>query len=251
MSEIKLIQAIVKASQIIDCFSEDNRNLSLRDICNMTGFSKSTAYGLIRTLEQMNYLIQNQETKSYRLGLKFVTKGYYAANSLDILDIAIPSLKNLNEKHNEATTFFLLEKDSLRCVYSLGSSGQVTSMRTQLGAELEMFGTASGRAVLACFSLEKRDEYLSTEEFKSYISRKGITEDEYICQLETISKNGYSDIDDMERIGFAAVSCVIKNSRGPIGTISITGPQILIEQKKDAIIDDLISICEKISTILG
>lgn len=251
MSEVKLIYAIVKASQIIDCFSEERRKLSLRDICELTSFSKSTAYGIIRTLEQMNYLIQDPDTKCYRLGLKFVTKGYYASSSLDVLDMAIPVLRYLNDKHNEATTLFLMERNSLRCVYSLGSSGQITSIKTQLGAELGMFSSASGRAILACMGEKELEELLAQKEFKEYISSVKGTPEAYLKQLESIRQKGYSDKDDMESIGFCAISCVIRSQRHPIGTISITGSKILIDEKRDEIIKDLISKSCEISSILG
>lgn len=248
MSESKLIQSIIRASQIIDCFSSQRFDLSLIEISEMTGLNKSTLFGIIKTLEYENYIIQDPVTKKYRLGLKFVTKGAVASASYDIITVAAPSLKRLNQKYHEATSLFLYENHIIRCVYSLGSN-TISAMKTELGAELPFFSSASGQAILASYDKSKINQIIKAPEFLRYISDYDIDETKYIESILNNRKNGFSIENGEVEKGVSSIAVTIDCINKVKATISVTGMTANITAKFSELASDLLAEKQTINRI--
>ena len=82
-------RSIERALDILECFSERNTELRIADICKMVGLSKSTTHRTMATLENRGYLIQNQETGKYRLGVKTLAAGKAFLAGLDFRALAL------------------------------------------------------------------------------------------------------------------------------------------------------------------
>ncbi|MGL4868568.1 MAG: helix-turn-helix domain-containing protein, partial [Cetobacterium sp.] len=63
--EGKTIQSIQRAIDIMNCFNEEVHELSLKEISEKLGLSKSTAHGIVSTLLKNSYLEQNQKNSNY------------------------------------------------------------------------------------------------------------------------------------------------------------------------------------------
>jgi predicted transcriptional regulator len=57
------VQALERALDIIDCFSFQDRELSLTDVVNRTGLNKTTAKRLMSNLTTRGYLQQDPQSK--------------------------------------------------------------------------------------------------------------------------------------------------------------------------------------------
>ena len=250
MAEQKLIQSLIRASAIIDCFCAERPELSLAEIAEMVKLNKSTLYGLVKTLEHEDYLIQNDENKKYHLGIKFVTKGFYASVSHDIVSMAAPYLKQLNQKYHEATTLFLWESQVLRCVYSLSSSS-IASMKTELGTEIPMYTSASGQILLASLPEDELAEYLDGEEFHRYQAKTGVSRQEFEARMTQVSRQGYALELDAVDMGISSVAVAIRDVRTVIGTISITGQTLRIQPQFGELAENLLHKAMELSEKLG
>ena len=67
------IRVLDRALDVLECFSEDTRELNLMDVVEKTGLSASTAHRIIRGLERRDYLSRNEDTKRYSLGCLLYT----------------------------------------------------------------------------------------------------------------------------------------------------------------------------------
>ncbi len=65
-NSIYKVQALERALDILDCFSFQNRELSLSDVVYRTGLNKTTAKRLISNLTGRGYLQQDPQTKKYQ-----------------------------------------------------------------------------------------------------------------------------------------------------------------------------------------
>lgn len=84
MESKKLIQSVQRASLILK-YVCNNENVKLNDICKATGLNKSTAFGLIQTLEFEGYLSKTADGKKYTLGLNSLKLGlsYLSRSNLE------------------------------------------------------------------------------------------------------------------------------------------------------------------------
>lgn len=250
MADSKPIQSIVRASQIIDCFSEAHLELSLAEICSRMNLNKSTVYGIIKTLEQEKYLVQDANTRKYRLGIKFVTKGLYATAALNVISVVSPYLIQLNTKYHESTNFFLYENNALHCVYALGSNS-FSTMKTEVGIELPPLSSASGKAILATLSPDELNAVIEANEFIQYTPYSVKDKESLLIQLQEIRTCGYAIEKEEIDLGVESIAVVVRDYNGIIGTISITGPSSrLISCQKD-LIPDILNCSQRISNTLG
>ena len=100
-----MVQSIVRATDILECFSEQVAELGISDISKQMQLSKSTIYGLVNTLVAAGYLEQNPQTKRYRLGIKLFELGNLVLRRMDLRNEARPFCEELVHKHNATVAF--------------------------------------------------------------------------------------------------------------------------------------------------
>ena len=81
------VQALERALDIIDCFSFQDRELSLTDVVKRTGLNKTTAKRLMSNLSTRGYLQQDPQSKKYQLGMRLFELGGADAFSLRLEQI--------------------------------------------------------------------------------------------------------------------------------------------------------------------
>ena len=79
--EVRLIQSIQRAFNIIDCFNNDNTELSLPQISEKVKLHINTTRGIVNTLVANGYLACNAEKNTYCLGLVYITKADLATGN--------------------------------------------------------------------------------------------------------------------------------------------------------------------------
>ena len=109
------MRTIRRAFAVFDCFSASTHRLSLQEISLGLRLAKSTTFRLVRTLEELGYLVRLEDRK-YCLSLKFVRLGGLAQSTLDICQIARPVMENLARSSAESVTLFTIEKQDFVCL---------------------------------------------------------------------------------------------------------------------------------------
>ena len=71
----RLIQSVERAADILELFLNSTAELSVKEISQKLGLSKSTVHGIIKTLEHRGYLQQNPDDLKYKLGMKLFELG--------------------------------------------------------------------------------------------------------------------------------------------------------------------------------
>lgn len=69
------MSTLLKAFDILDCFTDDSHELGISDIAALVGMPVSSVHRIIQSLEFEGLLTQNRENKKYALGTKFLTAG--------------------------------------------------------------------------------------------------------------------------------------------------------------------------------
>ena len=112
MSE-RFIQSVERAADILEFFLHSGPELSVKEISVQLGMSKSTAHGLIKTLDHRGYLQQNPENLKYKLGLRLFELGHHLGEQLDIVNIANPIITDLVDELKETVHLVVRQQDEL------------------------------------------------------------------------------------------------------------------------------------------
>lgn len=251
MTRTGRVQAIDRAVMILNCFTNDRKELKLSDISDMLDLNKSTAHGIISTLRYHGLIDQDEDTQKYRLGLYLMTLGERVSNSLDIIEISNPIIKELCTKVDE--TVHLGTLDNMEVVY-LDKTESHQSMRivTTIGARIPAYCTGIGKAMLAYQDMEVLMEKLP-ENLKQYTPKTVPNRKALLEQLDEIRNVGYALDDEEHNIGLKCIAAPVFDYNGQAKyAISVSGPTVrMTDEKVQETIDIVTAAAHKISEKLG
>ena len=186
---VPLVDAVTKALEILDCFSSQETELSLNQLCDKTGLYKSRVHRLCGTLITSGYLVRTSRT-NYRLGPKLMVLGKVYEKTNSLRSIAAPFMKKLSEATGESTALFVI--DNMKCICmarEMGSSRLVYSINE--GDFMELHPTAAGRVLLAYADEKFTDKVLSKADLVRFTPATLVENAQLlICQCSSLLRHG-------------------------------------------------------------
>jgi DNA-binding IclR family transcriptional regulator len=231
MKDITRVQSIDRAVAILDCFSEEKKELKLSEISERLGLNKSTVHGIISTLKYHGFISQDEETQKYKLGIRFVQFGDLVINSMNIRNAAVPVIDAVCEKIEETVHVAMLDGldvvwiEKRECTKSIKTS-------TKIGARLPAYTTADGKIIICYQNKDKIKNYLP-KRISQYTNNTITNKGEFIKKLEEMKKNGYA-IDNEEYVeGLKCVAAPIFDHDGKVRfSLSTTGPAFRMNEER-------------------
>jgi DNA-binding IclR family transcriptional regulator len=120
MSEQKF-SAVERALKILEVFTDQDPDLSLKDLAERTGMYKSTLSRLAGTLESHGFLMISGRGR-YRLGPALWRLGSIYRRSYRMDDVVRPHLSALVEATGETASFYVPEGSNRLCLFRENSS---------------------------------------------------------------------------------------------------------------------------------
>ena len=111
----KIIQSVDRALTILEMFNEGNDELGILEVSDRMELPKSTVHGIIKTLVIRGYLVQNVDTKKYKLGIRLFELGNIVSKGFDIKTKAAPYLIEAFKQTNE--TVHLVRFENNEAIY--------------------------------------------------------------------------------------------------------------------------------------
>lgn len=251
MKNLVRVQSIDRAVSILECFSENKRELKLSEIAHMLDLNKSTVHGLLNTLRHHGFIDQDETTQKYRLGIRFIVYGDLVINSMDIASFAYPIIERVCEKIEETVHIAMLDGHDVVYIEKKECNKSIKST-TKIGARVPAYITADGKIILS---------YMDKEKIKSLLPRNlkkltpnSITDKYRLMEvLADAREKGYV-IDCEETVqGLSCVAAPIFDYTGTVSySMSVTGPTIrMTEDKINEYIDIIKEAANEISLRIG
>lgn len=239
------VQSIDRAIEILECFNENEIELSLADICNKVKIPKPTVLRIVSTLASHGYLLQNDE-QQYKLGLKFMYLASLVKGSIHIRNIALPMMKQLADETGETVDLNVLDKHERICLEKVESVHQLRNI-IQIGERNTLMRGASGKALLAF-----QDENYIKNTFDYYGISDSDFIDRFLKELEQVKEQGYA-ISYGERVpeAFAISSPIFDHCNKVNACITLTGPSFRLIGKETSYIESIIRSGAETSKRMG
>ncbi|MEM3830513.1 MAG: IclR family transcriptional regulator [Conexivisphaerales archaeon] len=214
------LTSIKKTFKIINCFTEQESELSLAQIYKKTNISKPSILRLCNTLLEEGFLAKDSESGKYRLGPKVLNLWQiYNANKTVLKDINT-YLQKISEITQETVTIYKMDSLKRICIMRVDSP-QFLKYSIPIGQTLSLHLGAGGKVILA--NLEKNLQVNYFEKLNLTSLYKNL--EEFLASLLKIKKDGYY-ISKGERDQFLAAAAVPLFKDGEIfGSLSISGPK--------------------------
>lgn len=138
-TESSIIQVIVRASNILDCFCRERPNLSINELATLTGLNKGTVYRILVTLQSIGWIEQDKASRKYHLGIGLFRLGNVVKSRLLIASTARPILEDIQRRCDETVLLYAKYGDAMitldcitgsQFVRAAGDAGEVKPFTT-------------------------------------------------------------------------------------------------------------------------
>lgn len=253
-SNVRVIQSIQRAIDIINCFSESKPSLSIHEISNEISLHINTTRGIINTLVYNGLLEHDLAENKYSLGLLFISKAELVSlNSVDsIKELIKPWLRKIADHYEVSARLQLVSRNTIHTVETQIPENGRYILQTRLGMKFPLNATSSGKLVLYYSSKEDREAYLKTMEPEKYTEHTKTTRGELEAELEFIHNNGYSLEDEEIGTGISSIAVPLLDKKGSfLGTISITATNAVMAQIRTEAVSDMKKAADEFRKVRG
>lgn len=207
-----LLKSLEKSLDVLDIFVEYNTGITLKDIAAHTHLNTSTAFRIVNTLERRGYLSRDDSSKQYRLGPRALALGYSSHWTENVVTLAKPYLRRLQQAFNETASIYIAEGDSRICIDHIESTHSLRRV-IPIGESLPLYKGAAGKVLLAWANQKERQRVIAEY---GHISEE---------ELASIRHNGYAVTQDESEHGLFALSVPIFDFEAHVvASLTIAGP---------------------------
>jgi DNA-binding IclR family transcriptional regulator len=250
--ETEKMQALERATAILDCFTMEQPQLGVREVARKTGLSPSTTGRMMAAMKGLGVLSQDPQSLHYTMGFKVLAwSGIYHVTN-DVRKLALPVMVALHAQTRETVSLYMLDGNERICVERL-ESPETVRIVAQVGRRIPLYAGSAGKVFLAFLPPARSEEILRQVELKP-MTAKTITDVDILrTDLEKIRKQGYAVSKGewvLEASGVAAP--IFDQSHTITAALTVSGPaQRFNEQKIHEIAQVLTQSTAAISRDLG
>lgn len=214
------LQTVDDALSVLEALAERGR-ISVAEVAREYGRSRSSAYRLVKTLRDRQWLTAAKDG-TYGVGPLALMLGLRAGQH-PILEIASPWLRRLSDEFNETATLSLLVADARMCIQQVESRREIR-MIVEVGQPQPLYAGASGRAILSRMTGEDLQAYLAGRRLDPLTPATITRASELMARVTQDRELGYSvAIGERDPDAFS-VAAAISGPSGVMGAIAICGP---------------------------
>ena len=218
------VQSLVRAGSILDTFTQRKAELSLKEITEATGLSKSTCYRLLATLENMRFIDRTPDRARYRIGIKLFELGLIAQNRMNLRRQALPYLVELAETTEETAFLITRDRDEALCIERVEGTYPVKVLALNVGGRLPLHLGGAQRALLAELPDAEVLRIVEEQGMPKFTETSVTDPQDLLQELQHTRATGYGRSWEDITPGVAAVGAIIKDHTGEgVAAVSIAG----------------------------
>jgi IclR family KDG regulon transcriptional repressor len=247
-----MIKSLQRAIDILDLFDKQVVELGITEIGEALRLHKSTAAGLVYTLEYNGYLNQDPETRKYHLGFKLVERASTLLDQIDVRQVALPYLQALIAWCDESVNLAIRDGEQIVYIERLTTT-QSLGMRAKVGYRAPLHCTALGKAILSGMP-RKEIEGLVVHHGLLAATPNSITDPvQFFQEMDRVRGQGFAVDNEENEIGVRCVAAPIFDHIGrPVAAVSISSPVLRFPMSEVPLYGQkVIEAAEAISAKLG
>lgn len=219
-------QSVIKALKLLDLFTEDIQQLSLREIASRGNLPKPTAYRLLASLVECGFLQRTKENEPdsrYRLGLKLLELGNLVSGQLEIREIALPYMEELAQDINEVIHIVIANQNEATYIEKVDSTRAIR-LYTRIGKSTPLYIGSGPKLLLAFMEKEKQKKVLGEAKLYAIDDHRIIDKEKLMEELIVIRKEGYAYSIGEQDLETTGISYPLYNYGGQvIAALTVSG----------------------------
>ncbi|SFB16192.1 transcriptional regulator, IclR family [Lentibacillus halodurans] len=187
-------QSVIKALKLLNYFSVETPEWTLKEIAHNAEIPKPTAYRLLSALESSDFLYktkENEHDSKYRLGLKLLELGQIVSDQLEIRNVALPYMQKLAADINEVIHLVISNQDEATYIEKVDSS-RALRLNTRVGKSSPLYLGSGPKMLLANMPRKRQEAILEESELRRVVDHRTIDQNKLLQELQTIYDEGYA-----------------------------------------------------------
>jgi len=224
------INSIVKAIKILNCFRPEELELSAVQISKKLDMPLTTTIRILTTLTNHRMLERKKLNRKYTIGPEMYRLGSFFLMSADLIQVADPVVKELNEITKEVVTVAIRDQDKIIIILREESKFSI-ALHIHPGSVLPAHTTSMGKAFLSELTEHEIEKLYSEEILVKRTAKTIATKTELKLELERIRQTGVSFSHEESHQGNIGVASLIRDASGKsIASIAIGVPVFRINE---------------------
>ena len=207
------VESLARGLDVLRCFDQSRREMSLAEVAAATGLARPTARRLLLTLEELGYV--RSLDGAFSLTPKVITLGTAYVASLGLWDVARPHLEALVRQTGESSSMAQLDGGDIIYVARV-SVPKIIALRVDIGTLFPAPQTSQGKVLLAALSAEELERVLkvpSRSGLPRYIGKTRAGLDEELTQVRA---RGWALADEELAPGVRSIAVPVRDGTGTV-----------------------------------
>lgn len=246
------IKSIMKAARVINMLADEGRPLSLAQMSSNMSISKSTLHGIISTLVDVKFVVQDQQTGRYWLGTRLFEIGSSISSQWNVRKIAYPFIQRIVAETGETVHMAVLDDYEVLYINKQESTSSIRIV-TDVGVKLPAHCTGLGKALLSGMNRLELQFMVKSKGLPKHTESTITNFEDFWKEIRQIKARGYA-VDEQEFVeGLRCVAVPVFNHSGEIiAALSVSGPISRMHDKKfEDCRESLLKAAEEISAQMG
>lgn len=216
------IRAIERAIQILNCFSFQQKEHTMMELCEITNLSKTTVFRILQTLEKHKFIVHDPLSNRYSLGMKLFELGGIIFSSLSLRKAASRFLDQLEAKLHHIVLIGILDKGELVYIDKREGNDPFT-VTSEIGKRRPPYFGMLGKTLMAFLSYDEVDDLLNRYPLQKISSRSITNPKKFKSSLHQIRERGYTYEYSEAMEGVIDIAAPIRNYLGEVVAAIGTG----------------------------
>ena len=226
MAEKANIQSLDRAFDILEQLCQVSGGMAIRDLTAATGLNKSTVHRMLQTMIARGYVVQDEISGRYHMTTKLYALGGQVVDNLDLVETARYPMNALSREVEETVHLVVPEGTDIVYVYKMEAGQDSVRMVSRIGMHRPLYCTASGKAILACWSAGEVERIWAESRIISYTPHTITDRVKLQTELEEIRRSGVAFDREENELGVRCIGAAIRDYSGQVcGALSISVPQ--------------------------
>lgn len=217
-------QSLAKGLQVLCAFTPGHRSMTLSEIAQRTGMSKSSAQRSVHTLQTLGYVGKHAITQRFCLLPKVVELGFHYLHAHPLIHAAHSYLAQLARDSGETAT--LTEPVGEHMLYlAQVLTTQHVPVLTPVGTLVPIYASSCGRAYLSHLPTMQWQDALQAMERPARTRHTLIQVSDIVQRLHQCREQGYATNCEELFLGDMGIAAPVLNARGDVvGAVHIAPP---------------------------
>ena len=233
------VKSAARSLDLLELFAESRDDLTLHDVCKVTGWPKSSTLGLLRTLRDRDYLAIGGRDHSYRLGPRVAVLGAAFLQRVDLVREGLSVVREVSHRCDETVHLATLRGTEVQYLAKEEGTSRMR-MVSAVGSVLPAHSTGVGKMLLASLDRDRLEVlYPADQPLERLTDLTIVDRDALMLELGEIDHRGYARDRGESTIGLECIAAPVRNAqRQVVAAMSVSVPQPRFTPEREPFLRD-------------